>query len=305
MKTLYLSVAFCIIATACNDEIFVDRSDLPEITDIVIEGDGGQWSSVFSRKGLERISIDYAANDKEYVRYYGTGGGEVGPDCPPSELESIVYENPRTSYSVGFGKEMIEISSSYNASPYETFTVRLEYDYGTVKYMNVTITEGKELELFSWESAGELELSENVMTSTHSMGLVNNSHLTQKLEVFPYLYFLKCSDVAIPADRWAQGMEVDIPMLAFDGKIWEWHEYDDIRLGERRDFSPSRYCDEKIVVEVPAYTSAKVHCRLNYTRATQDGFLSFFNSVSEQVYKVPVNWISTYATSYEYAVEYE
>ena len=155
-----------------------------------------------------------------------------------------------------------------------------------------------------WETSGSLKLEEDFSQSVHATSMTNNSSITQKLELNPFLDS-KCSDMVMPAENWASGATVDIPMLTYDGSEWTWEEYKDIELGKRRDFTPSRYWDNKIVVEVPPYKKAKVSYKLNYTRATQDGVIIFSNSVAEQTYDVPATWTSVYATSYEYSVEYE
>lgn len=302
--TYFFAVLTCAFITSCNNDIFTDDSDLPQITDITIEGEGGQWSSPFSRKGLAQIQIDYSSNDKKYVRYYNSQGNEVNSDCPASELGSIVYDNPRTWYSIGFLGEMIYINSIYNASRYAAFSIRLDYEYGDTKYINVTVTEGGKLSVVFWETSGSLKLEEDFSQSVHATSMTNNSSITQKLELNPFLDS-KCSDMVMPADNWASGATVDIPMLTYDGSEWTWKEYKDIELGKRRDFTPSCYWDNKIVVEVPPYKKAKVSYKLNYTRATQDGVIIFSNSVAEQNYDVPATWTSVYATSYEYSVEYE
>lgn len=302
--TYILAVLTSSFITACNNDIFTDVYDLPEVTDITIKGDGGEWSAPFSRKGLTQIHIDYNSNEKEYVRYYNSKGDEVNSDCPASELGSIVYENPRTWYSIGFVGEMIYISSHYNASLYADFSILFDYESGDTKNINVTITEGEKLSVVSWTTNDNLRLEENFSQSTHVTSMTNNSSITQKLELMPFLNS-RCSDMVMPADKWARGLTVDIPMLTYDGNEWTWAEYKDIEIGGRRDFTPSRYLDKKIVVDVPPYKKAKVSYKLIYTRATQDGVIIFTNNIAEQNYDVPVTWTSVYATSYEYNVEYE
>lgn len=293
-----------IITSACNNDIFTENQDLPEITNITIDGDGGEWSSVLSLKGLTHIYIDYGSKDIEYVRYYGANGSEVNPDCSPTELKSIVYENPKTYYSIDIVGEMIYILSYYNASPYTSFTLRLDYESGVNKFVYVTITEGKKLQMFLWEPTGDLVL-EKIGEKTHRTSFTNNSSIAQRLEIKPFLEST-CFDMLTPTDNWALNLTVDIPMLTFNGQEWEWRELKDIILGDRRNFTPSQYFfDDKITVEVPANTKAIVTYKLNYTQATQDGFITFYNIVAEQNFKTPVVWNSVYATSYEYDVEYE
>ena len=294
-----------VIISSCNSELFIDDIDLPDVSDVTIEGDGGEWSTAFSRKGLSRIRIDYSSHDKEYVRYFSVEGPEVDADCPASELGSIVYENPKTFYSIGFVGEMMYLTSHYNASDYDMFTIYMDYDYGVTKSINVTLTEGEKLQLVTWIPTGNMRIEENISKSvTYTTSLTNNSSLTQKLETYPLLDS-RCSDMVMPSEYWANGIVVDLPIPTFNGIDWEWREYKDVRLGERRDFSPNQSLNHKISVEVPAYSKAKISYTLNYSRATQEGFISLSNPVDDRSCETPVTWTSVYATSYEYAVEYE
>lgn len=305
--------ALCLTATlivlfapGCNDDIFVDADDLPDFTDLSIDGDGGEWSSAFSRKGLTRISVnDHSSNIiSEYYTYYGLNGGVVGPDCPLSELGSIVYENPLKFFSIGFRGDMIYITSHYNASRASQIRLRLSYDYGATKDINVTFTEGEPLSLRAWELSGDLNLEENFREESRSTSFTNGTSLSQKFEIRPFLDS-RCNDVAMPADPWARGLDMKLPMPAFNGNDWEWREYDNIRLGESRHFSPAWAMGEKLTVDVPAGAKAKVTYTFHYTRVTQSGYLFLYNKAADQTFKEDVNWTSIYATSYDYTVEYE
>ncbi len=300
-----IAATIALLVSGCNNDIFVENADLPDYTDISIEGDGGLWSSAFSRKGLVSISIDdYASNVKNYFTYYGVNGDIVDADCPPSELGSIVYENPLQSYSIGFNGDMIYITSNYNATFYNHISLRLHYDYGAIKYINVTFTEGEALSLVGWELSGDILLEENFEQVTHSSSFTNNTPLAQKFEIMPFLNS-KCSDTVIPTDSWARGLTLKLPMLTFNGNYWEWREYDDIRLGERRNFSPGWCTQQKLTMDVPAYTKATVTYTLHYTRATQSGCLIFQNPTVQQSFNEDVTWTSIYATSFDYKVKYE
>lgn len=298
------AIALCVLVSACNNDIFTDVSDLPEYTDIMLEGDGGEWSSAFSRKGLTRIHIDYSPEEKEYISYYDSNGNPTDSDCPASELGSIVYENPKLWYSIGFVGDMIYIRSNYNASSDTEFSLQLDYESGETKNIKVNISEGENLQFIFWTPRGDLKLDEDIDRVTHTTSLTNNSSLSQKMEIMPFLDS-RCTDMAMPADYWARGLTVDMPMLTFNGSEWYWNEYHDIVLGRQRTFTPSRYLNTKITVDVPAYTKAKVTYTLYYTRATQDAEITFYNSVQELTYDVPVCFTSVYATRFEYNVAYE
>jgi len=305
-ETAFLSaVLFSLLISGCNNDIFIENSDLPAHTTIAIYGDGGGWSSPFSRDGLTRIYIDYAPDEIKYVTYYSVDGGIAEADCQPSRLQSIVYETPVLYYSIGFAGDMVYFYSDYNVSETVSFRLCFDYDYGVSKYIDVTIREGERMQQVSgWNLSGSMIIKENHDKTTHITSLTNNSKLVQKLEILPFSESV-CCDVVSPADQWAKMLTLTIPMLTFDGQDWVWVENDDIRLGMRRNFVPTRYLNKKITVEVPPETKATVTYTLYYALACQKGVLHLFNPVVGQDFEEEVTWSSIYATHYDYTVKYE
>lgn len=299
------AVLFSLLISGCNNDIFIENSDLPANTTIDIDGDGGGWSSPFSRDGLTRIYVDYAPEEIKYVTYYSVDGGIAEADCQPSRLQSIVYETPVLYYSIGFAGDMVYFYSDYNVSDAVSFRLCFDYDYGVSKYIDVTIREGERMQRVSgWNLSGGMLIKENHDKTTHITSLTNNSKLVQKLEILPFSESV-CSDIVSPADHWAQMLTLKIPMLTFDGQDWVWVENDDIQLGMRRAFVPTRYLNKKITVEVPPETKATVTYTLYYALASQKGVLHLFNPVVGQDFEEEVTWSSIYATHYDYTVKYE
>ena len=293
-----------LLTSACNGDIFIDAEDLPDVTALVIEGDGGQWSSAFSRKGLVRIHLD--SDEKEFVTYYGRDGKTVDADCPPSELESIVYETPKRYYTIGFEGDMVYITSYYNASYAVSVMLSFDYEYGATKVIHLTLTEGERLEMVSWTLSGPMKLEENFGKSTHVASFTNNGPLAQQFGIMPFLQS-NCSRETMPSDFWAHGLILDmpVPVYNFDDGKWEWREYENIMLGDRMDGFIPEYFGHKLMVDVPANTTVKVSYTLNYSRAIQKGVLQFYNAAAKQNFETTVTWTSVYAVSYDYTVEYE
>lgn len=293
------------VSTSCNGDVFVDSNDLPEVSDVTIDNDGGQWESAFSRKGLTKVALDVPHDEVRYVKYFDRKGTEVKADCPASDLGAIVYENPMLSFNIGLSGDMIYIGSLYNASESgRSFTLHLDYGYGENKTIRFTLTPGRKLQKTFCITTGELQVVDNFASRTRNESFHNDSPVSQKLVIQPYLD-VRPSDEAVPSDEWAVGLEMDLPMLFYNGHEWEWREFGNIRLGERRDFAMGQSSDEEIVVRVAPYSTARITYTLKYSRATRDGVIGLFNPVADLNLEIPVTWTSVYATSYEYTVEYE
>lgn len=292
-----------LIAAGCNEDIFLDRNELPEYSEVCIDGDGGQWSTAFSRKGLSKISLDCNYQDREYITYYSSKG-TTDAGCPPSELESIIFENPARLHSIGFSGDMLYISSQYNALDTTRATLYLEYDYGVTKGINITVSAGEPLQIVTATYDGSMTIEENFEQGYHSRSLVNNSNITQKLTIMPYLSS-SCGNIVEPSSEWMNGRSIDMAVPAYNGKEWTLREYNNFTLARRLTFAPSSYATEEFSIDVPAHTKAKVEYVLHYSRATQSGNILCYNRQSEQQIMLPFTATSIYATSYEYKYKYE
>ncbi len=294
------------ILSSCNDEVFIPRKDLPDVSEITLDGNGDSWSMVCSKKGLDHIYINGESSsvDNQYLTYYGSNGNIVNHECPASEISSIEYYTPLLSYSIGFYGNMINVICHYNITSETNITVMLDYDYGVSKMIHISLTEGKQYRLNSWVPTGKPILDENFEKVTHRASFTNNSNLTQNFELNP-LFDSKCTDQVIPVDFWAIGLTVKLPMPTFTGKEWVWHEYKDISLGNERTFSPLTFYNDKLTIDVPANKKATVIYTLYYSRMTHHGVLHFYNPVDMHEFQEDITWTAVYATSYDYNVEYE
>lgn len=137
VKAFFLCVSFvAFMLTACNNDIFVESENLPDVSYITLDGNGEVWSSAFSRKGLTRIYVnpEDSSDDGRYLTYYGVNGDVVDASCPFDELRDIQYDTPVRHYSISFYGGMIYITCHYNLfSEKWTAVYATSYDY-TVDY---------------------------------------------------------------------------------------------------------------------------------------------------------------------------
>ena len=307
LKILPILILFAL--QACNDDVFIEDSGIrdlsgrPSSARITLDGNGEEWTALFSRKGLKRICVDHMSGSMDLV-YYGADG-IVDKDCPPSDLEAILYDTPLRYFSINFSEKMIYIRCYFNTLSETSFTLALEYDDGKKTSIDVTITPGEPYRFIMDVLSGSEIIEENVEQMTHRTIFANNTSISQKLEVYPYRDSY-CSDVVIPADEWAEGIVLnDMRMPTFSGKEWMWYHYDDICLGTTRTFAPELYDDEKFVVEVPANTVATVTYTLHYSRYIHEGYVMLYNPIDDHTIEEDVCWNSVYPVDYDYTVEFE
>ncbi len=294
-----------LLLTACNDAIFIDDLNLPDETYVTLGGGWDQWSAAYSGKGLTKIVFEYPSGEKKYLRYEDKDGKVVAPDCPPSQLGAIVYDNPLRSFYVGFYGDILYVTSLYNASSADSFTLLLEYDYGAMKRIEVQIEAGAPLEMTYWNPTGDLMLQDDYETLTRSASLTNNGPVTQRWGIRPYTY-MACSHMVTPDEEWANGLTLTMPMLEYFRGNWVWADYQNVELGVLEDVDLHTYLfNEEIEVEVPPFKKATVVFTVHKTLARQTGFVQLFNPADETYRDLDVTWSSYYPTTYEYTVEYE
>ena len=64
-----MTVSFLLMATACNNDVFIEDPELSEDVEATIEGDGGEATFRIQTKGLERVSIRTVRRFRKTVRY--------------------------------------------------------------------------------------------------------------------------------------------------------------------------------------------------------------------------------------------
>ncbi len=303
--TMIMSMLIGLLFSGCNNDIFIDAQPLPSSSEITVEGDGGSWSTIIPRDGLTSIKMYNPYRDTDgYVTYYDRNNNSINSDCPADELGAIVLENPAQYYVISFYGRKLSIDSYYNCYPTDYIILLLEYDYSGTKEIRVTFTEGKPLN-FVTIPIGEMTVEEDIEAISHRTSFTNNSSLTQTFEVYPFIN-CNCSHIVIPDESWANKYEVnDMEIPTYTGEEWELHGNYQIRLGERRTFSPSGYVYDKISVDVPPYKKAIVNYTLHYSRATQAGKFYINNVVFDQEYEMGYQSVAIYATRYDYTVDYE
>lgn len=298
--TIYLCLV--LLTSACNDDVFIKNTDLPEHSEVTINGDEGYWSRAYNRKGLESIHFSFSEGMKEYVRYFNVRGDEVDSNCPASELSNILYEDPLQSYDIGFHGDMIYINSYYNSTRKDNYlTILLEYDYGLTKEISVNITPGEPYWMFP-NYEGKMILEENIDESSFRQSFVNNGHIPQRMEIYPYLSS-RCSAIVTMKPDWTKGLIVDMALPIFDGSEWILREYSEVALGEYLTFDFSGNTSDKISVEVPANSKCTVTYTLHYTRAIQKGIMLIHTSGFQK--EEEFTCISVCPTNYDYTVSYE
>ena len=179
------------------------------------------------------------------------------------------------------------------------WSVRLDYDY-TVKFIEIAVTPGKPRELVGVEYTTDMKVTDAAEVKTRRWGMTNNGHITQKLEVWPYLQ--EAASVTVtPRQTWANGDTVMMSVPWYEDGSWMMKPRR-VRLDVRAIYY--RPDQKKIVdVDVPPYSKVVVFTDVTYSRAEANGKIIFRNPVSDRRDTLDFTCVSLYPVSYENRIE--
>lgn len=298
---LALVSAMAALLAGCNGDLFIDSVALPDTAEYQVAGDDGQFSVPVSRQGLLR----YYVSVKDNVTYYGVGGGTVTADSPADKVESILYETPIASFSVGLLGEMLYFTSYYNADylPHH-WTVLLEYEHGT-KEVNVAVLPGKPMEtVYVMEAGMIVDEGGPVDERTHSFTFNNGSSIEQTVDYMPYRSAQYTVTIVPDGDDngWTRGLHLDpVGLLAYDIDLGEWYIENggSIKVGEYLRPSVPYWNIVVVPFKVAPHTSVRIDDKILYSRASIPLSARFRNPVTGQEYDISMTMTSIYPVNYE------
>lgn len=298
-KSFFLFLSLFIFLS-CNNEIFIDGPELPEETNVTVQGDGGEEVFTIPLKGLENISLDIISGSNLYCTYYNHSGEIIESDSPASELSKIVYDKGYIKFQLLKENNRLVFNSIANAGSTTDWTFRLKYDY-CVRFINIKVLEGQPLVLVKTEFDSPLNIEEKIETKT-SYSFTNPGPIPQILEIQPFLQenAIVYLDAKLPFAN--QGLNMPVPIMK-DGE-WSLQEVEGIRPGVPFLTSfPEKMI--KVTVQIPAESKVRVYHDIYYSRASVNGKFLFRSSATGWENEVTFNVMSTYPTGYNIRIENE
>lgn len=288
MRTLFLQLrllsvcATVCLLTACNGDLFVDKVDIPPMTEVAIEGDGGEYHFPFPAKGLKQISVDLFGDRN--LTYLGHDGEELDPKlASPADLVEIRYTSVLLSYSIQVKTNSLTVHTLENAaSEAQQVTVRLSYDY-EVKFLVLNIEAGKPLEMVRMEYDERLEVTDRYKTKSKKTRFANNTSQTQRVKsTNPYMGFQGVIFVT-PAEQWADYQNVCMTLPTYTEGKWTWGRAKDIQLKSSFYYQPKSWSEEKYV-EIPPNSIVDIVTDVYFSKAVSHGQMTFRTPTSGRLH---------------------
>lgn len=292
-----------LLASACNNDIFIDGPMLEEDLHATVEGDGGTAVFRIPLKGLEYIGLDLTSEGKQFCKYYNDRGELIDGASPESEVAAtVVFDNDICHFEIIRKGSELTFWSMANPMYRSTWTIRLEYDYA-VRFITVEVLQGQPLQLIDVAYTSDLQIDDKALVKTHRFGINNGGSIPQTFAVFPYLNRL--SSIFVKSDKkdyWLGGMEVKMPVPVFLNGDWLLRELSDIVAGHDNDIQTA---DDtfKVDVEVPANSKVSVVTDVTYSKAEARGNMTFLNVALDRRITADFTVTSFCPTSYEIRVE--
>ena len=243
-----MTVSFLLMATACNNDVFIEDPELSEDVEATIEGDGGEATFRIQTKGLERVSIEHVSDATGYT-CYNKNGEEIPENSPVSELARINFTGIYTVFDVNIEGDRLTVQSmEYSGEWGHVITIRLEYASWIVRFIEVKGT--------------------------------NNGPQPVKIEFKPWLA-MQANAKVVAADSWVNfiGRPVDVRLPTYVDGRWVLGPEMNIRLDVKTYYSP-RDWNVTVPVEIPANSTVNVVSTVTFGDAGSRGTFLFRNPVS-------------------------
>ena len=286
MRTLFLQLrllsvcATVCLLTACNGDLFVDKVDIPPMTEVAIEGDGGEYHFPFPAKGLRQISVDLF--DDRNLTYLGHDGEELDPKlASPADLVEIRYTSVLLSYSIQVKTNSLTVHTLENAtSEAQQVTVRLSYDY-EVKFLVLNIEAGKPLEMVRMEYDEHLEVTDRYKTKSKKTRFANNTSQTQRVKSTNVGF--QGVTLVTPAEQWADYQNICMTLPTYTEGKWMLGSAKDIQLKTSLYYNLKSWSEEKYV-EIPPNSIVDIVTEVYFSKAVLHGQMTFRTSTSGRLH---------------------
>lgn len=304
LKYVLISFLVACFATSCNGDVFLDGEEMPDETNITLEGDGGETEISVQTKGLEWIGIDHYSDDTGF-KFYNHEGKQVKEECPVTELALIHYENRWMMYDMTIDNGRIVFHSTENSygEPLNV-TVRVRYDY-TVKFINIELLPGKESEVVNITYDQEIIATTLPNMSYGTLKVNNGSSSTQYVEIDPYVA-AQSHGLVEPSESWVKTRSIKLTLPTYvDGKWWLGNEMEILPGAAFYYTSANRDVKEKIAI--PPKSTTYIHTSVTMSRAKSRGTIEYINPVSERKFSTQFTCDVIEPTGYEITTsdEYE
>lgn len=300
---VFFALPVLLLAAGCNDDVFLDEPNMPDIVNDTIEGDGGEATFTIPTKGLEHISFDMVGVSEQYCKYYNAAGEQIDYKSPVSEVSRIVYENDFLKFELRRQGKTLTVKSVCNTFDMETHRgVRLDYSYGA-RYIYIIVLPGKPMKLLEvvYHPDG-LKIDDRAKVKTKKLGFNNDAPLPQLFEVRPYLGEAY-SIIVEPDDKtsWAVGEHINMEVPVYEDGSWRMKETS-LTVGSSLNYSKKEYL-MAVNVDVPAYSNVNIFTDVIYSQAKASGYMTFLNEILNRRLNVTFTVTSQYPTAYEIRTE--
>lgn len=297
--TIFAAAALC----SCNGDIFVDRPDIPETTNVSIDGDGGECSVEISEKELERIVLDTMSGSARFCTYYNYAGEVIDSKSPASEVSRIVYDNDFQQLVIQRRGNKLDIKSVCNPSDRDIIReIRLYYPYGN-RYVRISIGPGEPLVLE--DVACPEELTDVTVSRKNVSRITVNNEATLPTTTTEWPYLNEVPALLIEphySNKWIDDMPLSIPVPIYADGEWRLADMGEMRPGHIYHIGgPDRHT--QVEITIPAQSRVTVTTDVIYSTAVTQGSLLFLNRILDRPIIAEYKVTSTYPTGYDIRID--
>lgn len=296
LKYVLISFLVASFATSCNGDVFLDGHEMPDETNITLEGDGGETEIGVQTKGLEWIGIDHYSDDLGF-KFYNREGKLVKEECPVMDLALIRYENRWMMYDLTIDNGRIVFHSKENSyGDTLSVTIRLRYDY-TVKFINIELCPGQESEAVNITYDQEIIETTIPYKSYRTFRINNNSQSTQYVEIDPYAGF-QAHGIVEPSENWARIKKIKLKLPTDVDGTWCLGNEMEVVPEVTFNYTPKNL-NVKEKVEIPPESTTYIRTAVTMSKAKSRGTIEYVNPLSGRTFSTHFTCEAVEPTGYE------
>lgn len=297
LTAILSSFLLLLIASGCNSDIFVDRTE-PGLSEVTLDGDGGSASVRINARNLQWLGFSIE-NDRS-VTYYDSRGDTIPFDCDASQVSRIVFSSVFQQLIVRKDGDRLLIESVENGSP-DTSRLLLMLDYGfRMEYITIFVQPGEPVRLVSADY-DSIEITARHRSQKRATTVNNVTDSPVFISVNPY----DGCNVSTYVETWSLHfslMSFSMPLPEHTAQGWVVGEPRTVMLGSTT-YSSVDCGGLSVDIEYPPKRDSRSVVCVDYETVHALGTLTFSNPVSGRIHKTPFKCSVIAPVSYEISVE--
>lgn len=217
ISRVLLCSTVCCAATACNDNIFVDR--IPGFDSEIELTPGNPRMAVIPFDGIESIQVNCPEDYDTFITYYDHDGDELWGYPAITQVGRVLFGSPRFALDATVSDGEIKFTLLDNTYSHP-LSVNVFFNYGyTSRQMALTLQPGAPMEVELFYVTDQAKTHTEMLPMT-PIRYTNNGPVPQVFSFSPYSASMTHALVE-GSDTWLDGLKTVCPLPLYSDGEWD------------------------------------------------------------------------------------